>query len=98
VFNGASGTPTTNMAARPTSLSFLVVGTAAPGGAVNVHVHPDVQPGTGTSAHPFAPVTTSQPVSLATNGSLALQPAFYASASGGTTAMTLNTMVIEQIA
>jgi hypothetical protein len=98
VFNGTSGVPTTNMTARPTSISFLVVGTAAPGGAVNVHVHPDVQPGTATANHPFVPISASQPVSLATNGSLTLQPAFYASASGGTNAMTLNTMVIEQIA
>jgi len=98
VFNGTSGTPTTNMSARPCSITLLVVGSATPGAAVSVFVHPDVQPGTGTANHPFVPISASQPVTLATNGSLLIQPAFFASATSASNSMTLNSFVVEQLA
>lgn len=98
VFNGTSGAATTNMTARPCSLTLLVVGSASPGASASVYVHPDVQPGTGTSNHPFVPFSASQPVTLATNGSLLVQPAFYGSTTAAGVTLTLNSLVVEQLA
>lgn len=91
--------PTASVGSRPIAVSFLIQGTAAAGASAAVHTHP--LPGfvisAGPTVTPFTVSTVTQPVNLATNGTLVVQPQLFCSANTAGNSMTLQQFVVEKL-
>ena len=99
---GGVATYTTTAAApsanNPTIVgtSLMIQGTAAAGAAVAVHVHPIYGAGLFSSVvTPWNVDTTAQPVTLATNGTLVIQPILFCGANTANNSATLNQLIVE---
>ncbi|MDP2789203.1 MAG: hypothetical protein Q8O46_04130 [bacterium] len=78
---------------RSGSISFLIYGTAAAGASVNV----ETMSVGSTAVVSSSTNTTTQPLALATNGTLAITPGVTFSATGSTETMVLRTYLIEEL-
>lgn len=92
-----TGTPSNNLANVGASYSFLIHGTAAAGASANVMVYPPT--GNWNSINAAANYSSvSQPVALATNGTLQLIfGTQWGSAGGGTNTVTQNAFIVEAL-
>lgn len=89
--------PTASVGNRPISLSFMIQGTAAAAASAAVMTHP--LPGfvisAGPTVTPFTVSTVTQPVNLATNGTLAIVPQLFCSVNTAGNSVTLQQIVVE---
>jgi hypothetical protein len=98
VYAATPGSPNASLAGVTGGTTFLIQGTAAVGASVGVYTSP-LSYAAEVSNHgtPFNAGTIAQPVNLATNGALVIQPEFFCSASTAGNSLTLNQMVVEAI-
>lgn len=98
VYSGTLTAPPNSLTNIPFSLQFDIVGTAAAGAAAAVLTH-------GVNTFPagsivFAPMNqnvVAQPVNLATNGAMIIQPRYQTSGSTAGNSMRLTSMIVEQL-
>lgn len=95
VYNTGNNAPTSNRTNSIGGISFLIQGTAAPGASVNVVTQALHDAGASSSFSPFDGAATSQPVALATNGSLIIQPKYSAGGSTAGNSLQLYQMIVE---
>lgn len=97
VYTTLPTTPTASVGSRPISLEFLIQGTAAASASAGVLTHP--LPGftisAGPTVTPFTVSTVTQPVNLATNGTLAINPQLFCSVNTAGNSVTLQQILVE---
>lgn len=98
-----AGTPVASSVTtgQPLSISFLIQGSAAASGSAAVYTHA-TEPAGAAASGAFSPWSGGasavvQPVNLATNGTLAIQPIFFCSAATAGNSMTLQQMIVEAL-
>jgi hypothetical protein len=77
-------------------VQLYMQGTAAPSGSATVLVNPLMVNGNSSALCPISGDNAAPPA-LATNGTLVLQPYFFASANTSGNSMTLNQMIVEAL-
>lgn len=79
--------------------SWVIQGSAAPGASVATYVHPwpSFAGAAGNSVNPFEQSASqvAQPVNLATNGSLVVQPILFCSVNTAGNSVTLQQFIVE---
>lgn len=100
VYGTAGGaSPGGNQTATPIRIDFLIQGPEAAGATAHVYVHPSVPWMVGSSSYtPFPGLTPqTEPVSLATNGTLIVQPILFCNTNTAGNSLTLQQFVVEAL-
>lgn len=98
VFVSNQGAPSAAWVKAPMSIMFYIQGSAAAGGSAAVYTHPSVTATTNSASLPFhqaVGTAIQQPVNLATNGTLVIQPQLFCSANTAGNSMTLQQLIVE---
>lgn len=101
VFTGTAVVPTINMTGSPVTAQFYIQGSAA--AAASAAVYTAVTPGfqiSGTAYGPWVAVgvgVNNQPVNLATNGTMVIQPQLFCSTNTAGNSLKLQQMIVEAL-
>lgn len=98
VWKGNTGlTPTASLSNNSFSAEFLIHGTASPASAANVITNPLFTNATSAYGQPFTTGAFNPEASLATNGSLVIQPYLYASSGTTGNSATITQFLVEVV-
>ncbi len=98
VYAPAGATLTAATAGVPVLVTILIQGSAAAGGSAAVYTNVSGDMGSTSSVVGlFSGIGSSQPVNLATNGSLIVQPQLFCSTNTAGNSMTLQQMIVEAL-
>lgn len=97
-FFASSLSPTVGITGRAGGAEFYIQGEAAASATSAVAVHPVNSWGSTSGAlSPTGGNQTTQPITVATNGNLDIQPSLFCSANTAANSMTLNQLVVELV-
>lgn len=102
VYVAAGAVPTASLSGIAIGITFVIQGSAAAGASVAVYTHPlNGYMGLSSSVNGIFQETTAltivQPVNLATNGTLVIQPQLFCSANTAGNSMKVQQMVVEAL-
>jgi len=97
VYTAKQSAPAASITSIPGGVTFYIQGTAAAGSSVPVHVHPVLPPALNIAGVPFNQSSVTQPVNLATNGTLTITPGLVCSAATAGNSVTVNQMIVEAL-